>query len=138
MSDVSGPIDFLILEVPAGAAATASAQALEDLLERDVLRLYDLVAVRKAGDGSCREVELADGPFAAFAGARSGLLGDDDVQEAANALEAGADAVIVLYENRWAVPFVAAARSEGIEVVASARLGAQEVMDALDAVESDV
>ncbi len=137
MTDVSCPIDFLILEVPAGAVGTASAQALGDLLERDVLRLYDLMAVHRADDGSCREVELARGPFAAFAGARSGLLGDDDVEEAANALEPGTDAVIVLYENRWAAPFVAAARSEGIEVVASARLTAQEILDALDAVESE-
>jgi hypothetical protein len=137
MTDVPGPIDFLILEVPAGAAGTASAQALGELLERDVLRLYDLMAVHKADDGSCREVDLAHGPFSAFAGARSGLLGDDDVGEAANALEAGTDAVIVLYENHWAAPFVAAARSEGIEVVASARLTAQEIIAALDAVESD-
>jgi hypothetical protein len=137
MTDVYGPIDFLILDVPAGAAATESAQALGDLVERDVVRLYDLLAVHKDADGACREVELAEGPFAAFAGARSGLLGDDDVAEAANALEPGTDAIVVLYENHWAVPFVAAARSEGIEVVASARLTAQEIMDALDAVESD-
>jgi hypothetical protein len=137
MTEVSGPIDFLILEVPAAAAGTASAQALGELLDRDVLRLYDLMAVHRADDGSCREVELADGPFAAFAGARSGLLGGDDLEEAANALKPGTDAVIVLYENHWAVPFVAAARSEGIEVVASARLSAQEIMAALDAVESD-
>jgi hypothetical protein len=79
MTEVSGPIDFLILEVPAAAAVAASAQALGELLDRDVLRLYDLMAIHRADDGSCREVELADGPFAAFAGARSGLLGGDDV-----------------------------------------------------------
>ena len=49
---------------------------------------------------------------------------------------AGAVAMVVMYENRWAVPFVTAARSEGAGVVAGARLTSQEIMDTLDAVEA--
>ena len=72
----------------------------------------------------------------AFAGARSGLVGTEDLEELAGVIDAGAVAIVVMYENRWAVPFVAAARSEGAGVVAGARLTGQEIMDALDAVEA--
>jgi hypothetical protein len=136
MSDAYGPIDYLILEIPAGATVDATAAAMGDLLDQGVIALYDLMLVRKDDDGSCRELDLSGGPFAAFAGARAGLLDDEDLREAANALEPGRDAVVLLYENRWAVPFVIAARGDGVEVVASARLTAQEIMDALDAVEA--
>jgi hypothetical protein len=80
----------------------------------------------------------ADGDLAAwsrFTGARSGLLGDDDVQLATDVLDAGTVAAVILYENAWAESFVAAARAEGGEMVASARLSAQQIMDALDAAE---
>jgi hypothetical protein len=141
--DVHGPIDFVVLEFPAGADVPDTAGALFDLLDRGTIRLYDLMAVAKDDTGSCTEVDLAatDGPLAAlapFAGARSGLLGSDDLAALAAVLEPGAAAAVVLYENSWAVPFVAAARAEGGQVVASARLTAQEIMDALEAVETSV
>jgi uncharacterized membrane protein len=142
MAEAHGPIDFLILEFPTGTDGEATAAALADLVDRGFVRLFDLLAVRKDDDGACREVDLAAdadaGPAAltAFVGARSGLLGDDDVLQAANALEPGTSAIVLVYENRWAVPFVAAARAEGVEVVASARLSAQQIMDALDALET--
>lgn len=140
MADATGPIDYLILEFPPDSAGTASAEALRTLVDDGVLALYDLMAVRKEADGSAGEVDLrsaaAPAAWAAFAGARSGLLDDDDAREAANALEPGTGAVVIVYENRWAVPFVAAARGEGAEAVASARLSAQTIMDALDAVEA--
>jgi hypothetical protein len=137
MSDVYGPIDFLILEMQPGASFDATVAALDDLIERQVIALYDLMLVHRDDDGSCRELDLADSPFAKYAGARSALFDEEDMREAANALEADRDALIVLYENRWAAPFAAAARHDGIEVVASARLTAQEIMDALEAVEAE-
>jgi hypothetical protein len=143
MADVHGPIDFLILEYPPGAAGDATADALGDLLERGVICLYDLLVLERGADGgAARRIELeagsadAPGGLARLAGARSGLLGDEDVAEAAKALEPGSSALVLVYENRWAVPFVAAARAEGVEVVASARLTAQEIMAALEAAEA--
>jgi hypothetical protein len=142
MVEAHGPVDFLILEFPPTTAAEATANALGELVDRGVVALYDLVFIRKDADGTTRRVDLGAGSneapaaLAAFAGARSGLLGDEDVEESAKALEPDTGALVVVYENRWAVPFVAAARSEGVEVVASARLTAQELMDALDTVEA--
>jgi hypothetical protein len=142
MAEVHGPVDFLLLEFPASADGAATATALRALVDRGTLGLYDLAFIQKDADGTARQIELGAGSgnataaFAGFAGARSGLFGDDDVEEAAKALEPGTSGLIVLYENRWAVPFVTAARSEGVELVASARLTAQEIMEALDAVEA--
>jgi hypothetical protein len=111
-------------------------------VEGGAVGLYDLAFIQKDADGSASQIALDAGggrattAFAPFAGARSGLLGDDDIEEAAKALEPGTSGLVVLYENRWAVPFVTAARSEGVELVASARVTAQEIMEALDAVET--
>jgi hypothetical protein len=142
MAEVHGPIDFLLLEIPASADGAATATALRDLVDGGAVGLYDLALIQKDADGTASHIELDTGSgssttaFASFAGARSGLLGDDDIEEAAKALEPGTSGLVVLYENRWAVPFVAAARSEGVELVASARVTAQEIMEALDAVEA--
>jgi hypothetical protein len=142
MSDVYGPIDLIVIEFPEGADGTGVRAALADLVEREVIHLFDLMVVRKEADGTITEVDLgatADGglDLEAFSGARSGLLGDDDLADAAALLEPGVTAAILLYENAWAVPFVAAARDAGGEMVASVRLPAQSVMDALDALDAD-
>lgn len=145
MTDVQvahGPIDFVLIEFGADAPADEAAAALLDLVEAGVIRLYDLVVVRKTSDGQISGLELnqsSDGAlqgFSAFAGARSGLIGDDDLHEAASALEPGAAAALIVYENAWAVPFITAARAVGGEVVASERLPADVVLKALDATEA--
>lgn len=136
--DVHGPIDFVLIEFPGDREPTgAAAQALLDLVERGVIRLYDLLVVRKDEDGTFSGIDL-DGlaGFTAFAGARSGLLGDDDLAQAADAMEPGTIAALIVYENAWAAPFVAAARDAGGQMVASMRIPAQDVMDALDGLES--
>ena len=71
-----------------------------------------------------------------FAGARSGLIGHDDVQQAGDAMTPGTTAALLVFENAWAAPFVAAARKNGGEVIASMRIPAQDVMDALDALDA--
>ena len=43
---------------------------------------------------------------------------------------------LLIVENAWAIPFVKAVRSHGGELVASLRIPAKDVMDALDALES--
>ena len=140
--DIHGPIDVAVVEFPSGASGAEMADALGDLVDRGVLRLYDVMVVRTDADGSCHEVELSSeaagrlAPLLRFAGARSGLVDAGDVHDLAEVLDPGVDAVVLVYENAWAIPFVTAARSEGGELVASARLTAQQILDALDAVEA--
>ncbi len=145
MSDVAidahGPIDFVLIEFRADDPADAAAAALLDLVDAGTIRLLDLAVIRKSGDGEISGLEVSQNPdgtlggFSAFAGARSGLLGDDDLHEAAGALEPGTAAALIIYENAWAAPFISAARRLGGEVVASERLPAEAVLHALDAIE---
>jgi hypothetical protein len=138
--DVTGPIDFVLLEFPRNRLTGEAGQALVDLVERGIIRLYDLMVISKDEDGRVETLEVTDptsasGGFAYFAGARSGLLGDDDVAEAAGAMQPGTVAALIVYENAWAKPFVAAARNSGGELIASARIPATDVMAALEALE---
>ena len=136
--DVPGPIDYLLLEFPGDRPLDRAAAALLDLVEQGTIRLYDLVLLRKEAEGVVSLLEVdGDGSFAAFAGARSGLLGQDAATEAGAALEVGTTAVLLVYENLWAVPFAAAALDAGGQMVASARIPVQDVVDALDQLELD-
>ena len=134
-----GPVDFLLLEFPADRLTGAVAPELIALVESGTIRLYDLMVIHKADDGAVQALELRDSPLAQdfqyFAGASSGLLDDEDMRQAADAMTPGTVAALLVYENSWAVPFVAAARESGGEVIASARIPADVVMEALDALE---
>jgi Family of unknown function (DUF6325) len=137
--DVHGPVDFLLIQFPMDGLTGAVTPRLVDLVESGIIRLYDLVVISKAEDGAIEAVELRDSPLARdfqyFAGASSGLIGDEDLQQAADAMDPGTVAALLVYENAWAVPFVAAARSSGGEVIAGGRIPATVVMDVLDALE---
>src|SRR5881227_669810 len=140
-ADVHGPIDFLLIEFTADRLTGGAAQALLDLVDKGIVTLYDVLVVGKADDGTAYAVDLAEdteqvGGFADLAWVRSGLLSDDDMQEAANAMEPGTLAILIVYENTWAIPFVAAARESGGELIAGARIPAQDVMDALDSLDA--
>ncbi|MGW7749903.1 DUF6325 family protein, partial [Streptomyces chartreusis] len=105
------------------------------------IRILDLMFVRKDDDGSVTGMEIADLTgdgeldLSVFEGASSGLLGQDDLEEAATALEPGSSAGILVYENRWAAPFAAALRRGGARLVASGRIPADAFVAALDATE---
>jgi hypothetical protein len=139
-SDVHGPVDFLLLEFPRGQLTGEAGAALVDLVEQGLVRLYDLTVISKAADGTVEVLELTDpgsgvGGFSYFAGARSGLIGDDDMAEAASAMEPDTVAALIVYENSWAIPFVRAAFNSGGQVIASQRIPATVVSEALEALE---
>jgi hypothetical protein len=136
-----GPIDYLIVEWPGRQPTGEALPHLVELVDRGLIRILDLAFIAKAEDGSVAALEIADlgeeiDAFAAFEGASSGLLSDDDVAEAGNALEAGTSAALLVFENRWAAPFAAAVRRSGGQLVASGRIPVQDVLAALDAVEA--
>ena len=116
--------------------------AHRDVDQNDGLgRRHHELVVGKADDGSTYALDMSDdvdqlGGFAELAWVRSGLLTDEEMQEAAATMERGTLAVLIVYENTWAVPFIAAAKESGGELIAGARIPAQDVMDALDALEA--
>jgi len=138
-----GPIDIVLIGYPAGAAMTGEAvPILLDLVERGIIRVLDALFVRKDEDGTFAGFDLADldrdaaGDLVAFAGASTGLLSDDDVALTAAQIGPGEAAVMIVYENRWAAPFVDAVRRNGGVLIANERIGVQELVDALDATEA--
>lgn len=140
-TEVVGPVDFVLLEFPQDRLTGEVSRALADLVESGTIRLYDLVVLSKDHDGSVQVVELTGagesaGAFSSFAGAASGLVGEDDLREAASAVEPGKVAALIVYENRWAEPFVAAVMDSGGDLVASQRIPAADIMEALEALET--
>lgn len=136
-----GPIDYLLVEWPGRQPNGEVAPHLVDLVDRGLIRILDLAFVAKDDDGTVAGLELSDlGDGAAelevFEGASSGLLSDDDLTEAAAALEPGTSAAILVFENTWAAPFATAVRQSGGQLVASGRIPVEDVLAALEAAEA--
>jgi hypothetical protein len=141
--DEMGPIDYLVVEFPSGANMTGEGfPLLVDLVDRGIIRIIDLVFIKKELDGSVAGVVIADLDsdgeldMAVFEGASSGLIGDDDISEVGSVIEPGSAAGILVYENVWAGPFASALRRGGAEVVANGRIPIQQLIAALDAAEA--
>jgi hypothetical protein len=136
-----GPIDYLVVEFPGSRMTGEGLPLLVDLVDRGIIRVLDLVFVKKELDGSVKGMAIADLDhdgtldLAVFEGASSGLLDQDDLDEAGAGLEPGSSAGLLVYENRWAAPFAAALRRGGGQLVASGRIPVQAVLAALDATE---
>jgi hypothetical protein len=138
-----GPVDVIVIGYPAGSPMTGeAAPILLDLVDRGIVRVLDALFVAKDEDGTISGFEargLDDknvGDFTVFEGASSGLLGDEDVDSAGGVLEPGEAAVVLVIENRWAAPFVAAVHRNGGQLVASQRIPVTDVIAALEAVEA--
>jgi hypothetical protein len=140
--DTMGPVGYLVVEFPGNKMTGEAFPILIDLVDRGIIRILDLAFVRKEQDGTVTTLSQVDlermkiVEAALFDGAASGLLGQDDVDEAAKALEPNSSAAVLIYENVWAAPFAAALRRAGGQLVASGHIPVQALLDALDAAET--
>jgi len=140
--DETGPIDYVVIEFPGNRMTGEGFPLLVDLVDSGIIRILDLTFVTRELDGSVTAVEIADFDgdgeldLAVFEGASSGLIGQDDVDDATSIIEPGNSAGIIVYENVWAAPFAAALRRGGAQLVASGRIPVQAILAALDASES--
>ena len=139
--DEMGPIDYIVIEWPGQQPTGEAVPYLLDLVDSGLIRIIDLAFVRKLDDGTIAGVEideLGDGAaeLKVFEGASSGVISGDDLEEAAQALEPGTAAALLIYENRWAAPFAAALRRSGAQLVANGRIPVQALLEALDATEA--
>jgi Family of unknown function (DUF6325) len=138
-----GPIDYVVLEWPTARpdAGGKVGPMLVDLVDRGIIRIYDIAFIAKDEDGTVFALDLAQmngdaAGFEEFEGASTGLLGEDDFQEAGAALTPGTSAAILIWENTWAAPIAVALRKSGGQLVASGRIPVQAILAALDAVEA--
>ena len=136
-----GPVDLRVLEFPDRHAAGASLPLFLELVDGGLIRVLDLVFLRKESDGQTAEIDLADvehhgqPELVAFDGARSGLLGAQDIAALAAVMEPGSSAALLVYENRWAEPLATALRQAGARVLDSERVPLHTVLAALDELE---
>ena len=140
--DEMGPVDYMVVEFPGGRLSGEGLPLLIDLAERGIIRILDLVFIRKMGDGSLVRIDLSalNGDdaedLAAFEGASSGMLDQDDIEAASAVIEAGSIAGILVYENRWAAPLATSLRRGGALLVATGRIPIQAILASLDAAEA--
>jgi hypothetical protein len=134
-----GPVDYLCVEFPDGSLNGTAFPLLVDLVDRGIIRILDILFVRREKDGTvtmldARDVELAG--LGIFHGAASGILGGDDMREAGSVMEPGSAAVVLVYENAWAAPLAIRLRRNGAHLVAGGRIPVQALISALDETES--
>jgi len=135
-----GPIDYVVLEWPGRQPKGDVAPMILELVDRGIIRVLDVALMVKAEDGSVAAIDLGElngdsGGFSAFEGASTGLLTQEDLEEAANALQPGTSAAVLVWENRWAAPVAVALRRSGGQLVASGRIEIQAMLAALDALD---
>ncbi len=137
-----GPIDYLVVEFPGSRMTGEGLPLLVDLVDRGIIRILDLMFVKKELDGSMKGMAITDLDhdgtldLAVFEGASSGLLDEDDIADAGGVLDPGSSAGILVYENVWAAPFATALRRGGAQLVASGRIPVQALLAAIDAAEA--
>ena len=136
--DELGPVDWMVIEFPGNQFNGQISPALADLVDRDVVRVLDLVILKKDDDGSLEAFELSDlddsetGELRTYEAGLAMLLSEDDVTAVADALEPGSTAGVLVWENTWAAPFGAAVRNSGGQLVASGRIPTQALVAALE------
>jgi hypothetical protein len=136
-----GPIDYVVLEWPGKQPVGDVVPLILDAVDRGLIRILDVAVMAKGDDGSVAALDLGDlsgdaTSFAEFDGASAGLLGQEDLEDAAAALQPGTSAAILVWENRWAAPIAVALRRSGGQLVASGRIPVQAILASLDAVEA--
>jgi hypothetical protein len=134
-----GPVSYLIVEFPGAKMTGEGLDELVRLVDQGIVRILDLQFVLMAADGSIEAVELAaldgDGSFdlTIFEGASSGMLDESDLADAQSAIEPGSAAAILIFENRWATPFIQALRRSDAQLVAAGYVPHDAIADSLDA-----
>jgi hypothetical protein len=141
--DELGPVDWIVVEFPGSRFDGQIAPALLDLVERDLIRVLDLLVLKKDADGSLEAFELSDldqgeiGDLRTYESELAMLLSEEDVTSLAAAIEPGSSAGVLVWENTWAAPFASAVRRSGGQLVASGRIPIQALLAAIEADEKE-
>ena len=137
--DELGPVDYIVVEFPGSKFSGEIAPALRDLVERGLVRVLDLLVLKKDEDGTIEAFELSDledteiGELRRHEGELAMLLSEDDVTAVAAAIDPGTTAGVLVWENAWAAPFASAVRHSGGQLVASGRIPIQALAAAIEA-----
>ena len=142
-ADELGPVDWIVVEFPGSRMNGEIVPALRDLVERDLVRVLDLLVLKKDDDGSVEAFELSDldegeiGDLRAYESELAMLLSEEDVNSLAAAIEPGSSAGVLVWENTWAAPFISAVRRSGGQLAATGRIPVPTLLAAIEAGEQE-
>jgi Family of unknown function (DUF6325) len=142
-TDELGPVDWIVVEFPGSKFNGQIAPALLDLVQRDLVRVLDLLVLKKDADGTLEAFELSDlddgeiGELRTYESELAMLLSEEDVTSLAAAIEPGSSAGVLVWENTWAAPFASAVRRSGGQLVASGHIPIQALLAAIEADEKE-
>jgi Family of unknown function (DUF6325) len=137
--DELGPVDYVVVEFPAGTKHFTGEMASElvKLVEAGTIRIIDVLILDKSEDGSVDATELSDieqlGELEAVEAELAELLAADDVEHLAAAMDPGSTAGVLIWENLWAAPFASAARRAGGQLIADGRIPIQAIIASIGA-----
>ena len=137
-----GPVDYLVVEFPAGASNFTGemAEELLALVDAGTIRVIDVLILTKNDDGSVDAMELSDipnlGPLQQVEAQLAELLAEDDIVHLAAAMDPGSTAGVLIWENLWAAPFASAARRSGGQLIANGRIPIQAIIASIEADEA--
>jgi len=137
--DELGPVDYVVVEFPAGASSFTGemAKELRALSDSGTIRVIDVLILTKDADGNVEAAELSDiaelGDLQAIETQLAELLAADDVVHLAAAMEPGSTAGVLIWENRWAAPFASAVRHSGGQLIADGRIPIQAIIASIEA-----
>ena len=134
-----GPIDYIVVEWPSSRQPNGEAlPLLVDLVDRGLIRVLDLAFIHVEDDGTVTGIDInaVGGELAVFEGASSGLIDQDDIDQAGGVLERGSSAALLVYENTWAAPFATALRKNGAQLVANGRIPVNDLIQKLEQLEA--
>jgi hypothetical protein len=137
--DELGPVDYLVVEFPAGRSNFTGEMAAElaSLVDTGTIRVLDLLVLHKSDDGTVEAFEIDDldelDELRALEGGIAEILAAEDVAPLAAAMENGSTAGVLVWENSWAAPFASAARRAGGQLIATGRIPIQAILASLEA-----
>jgi Family of unknown function (DUF6325) len=140
--DSLGPVDYIVVEFPAGASNFTGEMAKEllALVDSGTIRVIDVLILVKDEDGNVEAMELSDieqlGPLQAVEAELAQLLAAEDVAHLAAAMDPGSTAGVLIWENLWAAPFASAARRSGGQLLATGRIPIQAIIASIEADEA--
>ena len=140
--DELGPVDYVVVEFPAGASNFTGEMAKEllALVDAGTIRVIDVLILTKNEDGTVDAMELSDvdelGELQALEAQLAELLAAEDVEHLAAAMEPGSTAGVLIWENLWAAPFASAARRSGGQLIANGRIPIQAIIASIEADEA--
>ena len=137
--DELGAVDWVVLEFPGSKFDGSIAPMLKDLTDRGLIRVLDLLIVKKDEDGTFEAFEIEDvddgelGDLRAYESALAMVLGEQDLEDIAAVIEPGSSAAVLVWENTWSAPFASAVRHSGGQLIARGTIPTQAVLAAIEA-----